>query len=277
MIPECTVTPERPATPADPPVAVTIAGSDSGGGAGIQADLLTFAAHRVHGTTVVTAITAQNTLGVTASLSIPPSLITAQLTAVTTDFDVRAAKTGMLGGRDQLVAVAAAALPRLVVDPVLVATSGAVLYDGDPTDYLRILAPRAFALTPNLPEARLLLGHPLTSRGDRIAALRELADHGPSLIVLKGGHDDGPNAVDLCYLAGRVVELSRPRVPTGNTHGTGCTFAAAITARLAHGDPPEAALEAAKSYVTAGLLAAADQRLGAGSGPLDHFPTHHVP
>jgi len=257
-----------------PPVAVTIAGSDSGGGAGIQADLLTFAAHRVHGTSVITAVTAQNTLGVTAGLPIPPALITAQLAAVTVDFDVRAAKTGMLGGREQLVAVAEAAPARLVVDPVLVATSGAVLYDGDPTDYLRILAPRAWALTPNLPEAELLLGRRLASRRDRIAALTELAGFGPPLIVLKGGHDDGPDAVDLCHLSGEVFELSRPRVPTRNTHGTGCTFSAAITARLARGDSPEAALHGAKAYVTACLVAAADRRLGAGSGPLNHFPSH---
>ncbi|TWJ12425.1 hydroxymethylpyrimidine/phosphomethylpyrimidine kinase [Stackebrandtia albiflava] len=259
------------------PVALTIAGSDSGGGAGIQADLLTFAAHRVHGTTVVTALTAQNTVGVSASLTVPPDFITAQLDAVTADFPVAAAKTGMLGGPEQLAAVAAGAPANLVVDPVLVATSGARLYTGDPRDYLRLLGPVTTVFTPNLPEAELLLGRPLSTRADREEAVRELARHGPRVVVLKGGHDSGDEAVDVCWLEGRVTDLRARRITTGNTHGTGCTFSAAVTARLAHGDHVGAALAAAKRYVTAGLRAAATRRLGAGAGPLDHVGAIHDP
>lgn len=255
-----------------PPVALTIAGSDSGGGAGIQADLLTFAAHRVHGTSVLTAVTAQNTLGVTGSHLIPPEFVIEQLVAVTSDFDVKAAKTGMLAGRDQLVAVTESAPELLVVDPVLVSTSGAVLYAGDPADYLQILAPRSTVFTPNLPEAELLLGRNITCPRDRRQAVLDMATHGPDVVVLKGGHGDDPEAVDLCLLDGELFELARPRVATANGHGTGCTFAAAITACLARGESIRRALETAKDYVTRGLVASVAWRLGGGPGPFDHFP-----
>ena len=267
-----------------PPVALTIAGSDSGGGAGIQADLHTFAAHRVHGTSVVTAVTAQNTRGVTDAHAIPVGVVRAQLEAVLTDLDVEAVKTGMLGGERVLELVAgygrAGRLPQLVVDPVMVTTSGDKLFSGDPASYLGRLGPLAAVLTPNLPEAEQLLGRAIESVEDMREAARALADCGPRAVMVKGGHAPkagaGSDAVamvtDVLWCEGRMLDLRAPRVETANTHGTGCTLAAAIAARLALGRPLVQAVSEAKDYVNEALRSAADWKLGAGPGPVHH---HH--
>jgi len=251
-----------------PPIVLTIAGSDSGGGAGIQADLKTFAAHGVFGTSVITALTAQNTVGVKGVHAVPADFVAAQLDAVLADFDVRAVKTGMLGDPAILAVVAAYAragrLPNLVVDPVVVATSGDLLYQGDPADYLRLLTPYATVLTPNIPEARVLGGEDATA----------LARAAGTAVVLKGGHAAVERAVDIVADGERVWELGAERVDTPNTHGTGCTFSAAIAAGLARGEGLESALRQAKSYITGALAAGASWRLGHGSGPVDHLWRH---
>ncbi|WP_051704210.1 bifunctional hydroxymethylpyrimidine kinase/phosphomethylpyrimidine kinase [Glycomyces sp. NRRL B-16210] len=262
-----------------PPVALTIAGSDSGGGAGIQADLHTFAAHRVHGTSVVTAITAQNTRGVTAAQSIGADLVRAQLDAVLTDFPVAAVKTGMLGG-DELLAVVAAygqadRLPNLVVDPVMVTTTGDSLFAGDPAAYLGELGPLATVLTPNLVEARQLLGRDVDGLDDMREAARALATYGPRAVLVKGGHGADTRSaavVDVLWCDGQMLDLAAPRVATRNDHGTGCTLASAIAARLALEHPLTQAVAGAKAYVTEALRAAAEWRLGTGPGPVHH---HH--
>lgn len=255
-----------------PPTVLTIAGSDSGGCAGIQADLKTFAEWDVHGASVLTAVTAQNTVGVFDVCDVPASGAAAQLDAVLDDFDVRAAKTGMLGRPELLEVVAARSFAALVVDPVMIATSGAVLYSGDPHDYLRLLAPHTTVLTPNLPEAAALLGRSSPDRS--VAAARdmaaELGDHGPRAVVVKGGHADGPDSVDVVWCDGELLELSAPRIDTVNVHGTGCTFSATVAAELAVGASLPQAIGTAKEYVAQALAAAADWRLGAGSGPVHH-------
>jgi hydroxymethylpyrimidine/phosphomethylpyrimidine kinase len=265
-----------------PPVALTIAGSDSGGGAGVQADLHTFAAHDVHGTSVLTAITAQNTRGVTAAEGVSPGLVRAQLDAVLSDFDVTAVKTGMLGGAEMLALVAeygqADRLPNLVVDPVMVTTSGDPLYDGDPAAYLGDLGPLATVLTPNLIEARQLLGREVEDVEDMREAARALATFGPRAVLVKGGHleevasGEANVVIDVLWCDGHMVDLRMPRVDTRNGHGTGCTLAAAIAARIALEHPLVQAIGGAKAYVAEALRAAADWRLGTGPGPVDH---HH--
>jgi hydroxymethylpyrimidine/phosphomethylpyrimidine kinase len=275
-----------------PPVALTIAGSDSGGGAGIQADLVTFAAHGVHGASVVTALTAQSTVGVT-DVHVPPvAFLQAQLDTVLDDLPVAAAKTGMLATEAVVRAVAEAAaggrLPRLVVDPVLVSSTGARLLDpGAEQAYLDALLPHALVVTPNTREAAALTGLPMVTVDDAVRAARRLGDSGPSWVVVKGGHlleggDGEPGgaggssnepaheAVDVIYevATGSVTELRRPRVDTRNDHGTGCTFAAATAAGLARDVPVPEALAAAKDFVHAGLVASADWRLGGGHGPV---------
>lgn len=263
---------------AQPPVALTIAGSDSGGGAGVQADLHTFAAHKVHGTSVITAVTAQNTRGVTAAEAIGADLVRAQLDAVLGDFPVAAVKTGMLGGAGLLGLVAeygeADRLPNLVVDPVMVTTTGDALFDGDPAAYLGGLGPLATVLTPNLIEARQLLGRAIETVADMREAARALATYGPRAVLVKGGHleRDGATAVDVLWCDGQMLDLAAPRIATRNDHGTGCTLASAIAARLALGHPLPQAVAGAKVYVNEALKAAADWRLGAGRGPVHH---HH--
>ncbi|MEU6859001.1 bifunctional hydroxymethylpyrimidine kinase/phosphomethylpyrimidine kinase [Glycomyces sp. NPDC046736] len=259
-----------------PPVALTIAGSDSGGGAGIQADLHTFAAHGVHGTSALTAITAQNTRGVTAAEAVSTDLLRAQLDAVLTDFPVAAVKTGMLGGGDLLAVVAeygrADRLPNLVVDPVMVTTTGDTLFAGDPTAYLAELGPLATVLTPNLIEAQLLLGQPIATTDDMRDAARALATYGPRAVLVKGGHLDGEASIDVLWCDGQMLDLAAPRVATRNDHGTGCTLAAAIAARIALEHPLPQAIAGAKAYVTDALKAAAKRHLGTGPGPVHH---HH--
>jgi hydroxymethylpyrimidine kinase/phosphomethylpyrimidine kinase len=276
-----------------PPVALTIAGSDSGGGAGIQADLHTFAAHHVHGTSVITAITAQNTRGVTAAEAVSADLVRAQLDAVLGDFSVTAVKTGMLGGGALLELVAkygeGERLPNLVVDPVMVTTTGDSLFAGDPAAYLARLGPLATILTPNLIEARQLLGREIETVDDMREAARALATYGPRAVLVKGGHrEEGPaegesaegnadasasgNAIDVLWCDGQMLDLATPRIATRNDHGTGCTLAAAIAARIALEHPLPQAVAGAKAYVTEALKAAAEWRLGLGPGPVHH---HH--
>lgn len=252
--------------------AMTIAGSDSGGGAGLQADLKTFSALGVYGASVVTAVTAQNTLGVTAVLELPLELIAAQIDAVATDIGFDATKTGMLSSAAivELVAkkVIEHGLSPLVVDPVMVATSGDRLLREDAVAALRErLIPLATVVTPNLPEAEVLVGHPVESAEARREAAKAIVALGARAVLIKGGHGSGP-AVDL-YYDGEFVELRAERIVTPNTHGTGCTLASAIAAGLARGRSPLEAVREAKRYVTEALRAAFP--LGHGHGPVHHF------
>jgi hydroxymethylpyrimidine/phosphomethylpyrimidine kinase len=222
-------------------VALTIAGSDSGAGAGIQADLKTFAALGVYGISVVTAVTAQNTLGVRAVQEIEPALVTAQLDAVAEDFSIRALKTGMLASTQVIEQVVAGIrrhrLQHLVVDPVMIAKSGDRLLAEDAVDALRrLLLPLAEIVTPNLPEAEVLAGRPIDSMADRLSAARAILALGAQAVVVKGGHADGDPVVDLLVDRDGVEEFRAPRIQTTSTHGTGCTFSAAIAAGLDTGE-----------------------------------------
>ena len=260
----------------NPPVALTIAGSDSGGGAGIQADLKTFATHGVFGTSAITALTAQNTAGVRGVSMVDVGFIEAQLAAVLDDLPVAAVKTGMLGTPEvvDLVARWAPRLPNLVVDPVLVAASGDRLFQPDAERaYVERLFPLATVITPNLREAGVLVGRELTGVDDAVEAARELATTGARCVVVKGGHLRGhDDAVDVVWYDGAVELLAKPWIRTGNNHGTGCTFAAATAALLARGSDLLPALRAAKAYVHLVLAFGATWRLGAGHGPLG-WPT----
>ncbi len=256
------------------PRAMTIAGSDSGGGAGIQADLKTFAALGVYGTSAITAVTAQNTLGVTDALELPIPLIEAQIDAIADDMGADAVKTGMLASSEIIRAVAARLEARgmrsVVVDPVMVAKGGARLIREDAVDALRgVLLPMARVVTPNAPEAETLVGFPISSVDDAKRAARALVEElGASAAIVKGGHLKGP-ATDVLYENGATVELTRERVPTENTHGTGCTFAAAVAAGLACGLNLLHAATRAKNYVSEAILH--NFPMGAGHGPLNHF------
>jgi hydroxymethylpyrimidine kinase/phosphomethylpyrimidine kinase len=252
------------------PVALTIAGSDSGGGAGIQADLKTFAALGVHGTSAVTAVTAQNTVTVTGIFELPVWIIRAQIDAVATDIGVDAAKTGMLSSATIIEAVAAAVeahgIGNLVVDPVMVAKGGAKLLHDEAIDALRTrLLPLAAVLTPNLPEAETLLGRRIQTLDERRGAARDLVALGPRAVVVKGGHAD--DVTDVYWDGAQLVELPATRIATGNTHGSGCTFSAAITAGLALGDDPLTAVRKAKEFITAAIQHSLE--LGRGHGPVN--------
>ena len=253
---------------------LTIAGSDSGGGAGIQADLKTFAAWRVFGLTAVTAVTAQNSRGVTAVHAVPPGVVAEQIRAVVSDFGARAAKTGMLVDAATVAAVAASLaelrVPNLIVDPVMAATSGARLLADDAIALIRNdLLPQARVVTPNRAEAELLTGRAVDSVEAAGEAARRLHDMGPGAVIVTGGHLPGADAVDLLFDGRDLVELRSARIETADGHGTGCTFGAALAALLAIGRPlPEAAREA-KRYVEQALRHAV--RIGRGPGPLDHF------
>lgn len=260
-----------------PPVALTIAGSDSGGGAGIQADLLTFASLGVHGTSAVTALTAQNTVGVMGVHVPPVEFLLAQVEAVLDDLPVAATKTGMLATEEVVRAVAGLAaagrLPNLVVDPVLVSSTGARLLDpGAERAYRDALFPHALVVTPNTREATALLDTRVETVTEAREAARRLADLGPAWVVVKGGHlaDDAGDAVDVVFqtATGELSELRLPRVPTRNDHGTGCTFGAATAAALARGAGVPDALDAAKRFVHAGLASSAGWHLGGGHGPV---------
>lgn len=259
-----------------PPVALSIAGSDSSGGAGIQADLTTFAAHGVHGASVLTALTAQSTTGVQGVLVTPEPFVEAQLRSVLDDLPVAAVKTGMLAeeGLVELVARAAARaeLPNLVVDPVMVASTGArLLSEGAERAYRDDLLPLARVITPNLREASVLVGAELTSAGDvraHAGALSELCPDG--WVVVTGGHVSDGRAIDVVLRGAARWDLEAERIPTRNDHGTGCTFAASVAARLALGDEPLEAIGAAKAFVASRIRRSATWSLGQGRGPVAH-------
>ena len=260
-----------------PPVALTVAGSDSSGGAGIQADLKTFAALGVFGASAITALTAQNTTGVRDVHGVPVAHVVAQVEAVLDDLDVRAVKTGMLGTAEVVRAVAALAdrLPHLVVDPVMVASSGARLLEVSAEQaYVTALLPRAAVLTPNLHEAQVLLGASITTLDEQRQAARALGELGPRAVLVKGGHavtGAGDAAVDVLWDGEHLLELRAPRVAGTNDHGTGCSLASAIAAGLAKGDGLVDAVAAAKAYVARALAGGATWQIGHGHGPLDHF------
>src|SRR5437868_10919921 len=251
-----------------PPRTLTIAGSDSGGGAGIQADLKTFAALGCYGMSAITAITAQNTRGVTGVHAVPPDMVAAQIDAVAADIGVDAAKTGMLGPAGIVEAVAQAvdrhAIRKLVVDPVMISTSGATLSDDATAQAMvRLLFPRALVVTPNLPEASYLLGRAVTRRAQMEDAARELIALGCPAVLLKGGHLEDGGLDDLLITAdGRVRVFTHARIDTSNLHGTGCTLAAAIAARLARGDALVDAAGTALDFVAQAIAAGASLRLG---------------
>jgi hydroxymethylpyrimidine/phosphomethylpyrimidine kinase len=255
------------------PAALTIAGSDPGGGAGIQADLKTFAAHGVFGLSAVTALTVQNTMGVREVWPIPARLVGAQIDAVVEDFGPAATKIGMLATAEGVEAAASAigrhGLHNVVLDTVLLSTSGASLLARDGVDRLReTLLPLATVVTANVPEAAALTGVAISSVADMRRAAAALRALGARAVIVKGGHLDGP-PIDVLDDGTAVIELTGERVESSNTHGTGCTFASAIAARLASGDSLEAAARSAKAYVTRAIRQAPG--LGRGRGPLAHF------
>jgi hydroxymethylpyrimidine/phosphomethylpyrimidine kinase len=255
-------------------IAATVATTDSGGGAGIQADLKTFAALRVFGVSVAVALTAQNTVGVLAVHGLPVDFVVAQFEAIDQDLRPQAVKTGMLFTAAHIETVAARlrdlSWGPLVVDPVMIAKSGAVLLEKDAISVMRSrLIPMAAVVTPNWPEAEALTGIAVDSERTAEAAGRAIREMGAAMVVVKGGHAPGAPS-DLVVSQGGVTTLEGTRIQSRHTHGTGCTFSAAITARLALGGPPLEAVTAAKAYVTAAIRHAPG--LGSGHGPLEHFP-----
>lgn len=253
--------------------ALTIAGSDSGAGAGIQADLKTFAALGVYGTSVITAVTAQNTIGVSAICALSPKLVAAQIDAVIGDIGAQAVKTGMLANAGIIDMVAKKIrehrLRNIVVDPVMVATSGDLLIQKSAVAALRTrLIPLATVVTPNLPEAEELTGMKLRSTEEIEEAARRIIALGARSVIIKGGHRKGP-AVDLFYDGKKFRALYAPRIRTTSTHGTGCTFSAAIAANLAQGKKLETAVTLAKQFITEAIRRAFP--VGAGHGPVHHF------
>ena len=255
------------------PTVMTIAGSDSGAGAGIQADLKAFAAMGVYGTSALTAITAQNTLGVTDVFELPSSIIGSQIDAVVTDIGADAVKTGMLSSTAVIDCVVGKlqehGLDRLVVDPVMVAQVGSRLLREDAVDALREhLLPMALLITPNRWEAEVLVGGPVTDVESARRAARELVSMGARTAVVKGGHLDGP-PTDVLFDGSEFTEFTAERIQTTSTHGTGCTFASAAAACIARGQSVRDAVAAAKDYITGAIRAA--QPIGGGHGPVDHF------
>lgn len=258
------------------PRVLSIAGSDSGGGAGIQADLKTFSALGCYGMTAITALTAQNTCGVRAIHGVPPHMLRDQIDAVMEDIGADAVKIGMLHAPQTVLTVAAAidrhALKNVVFDPVLVATSGAVLMDNAAVGVLvRELFPRSAVITPNLDEAALLVGRTLRSAQDMEQAAFALLNQGARAVLLKGGHLPGDTVVDLLVTSdGEKFWMQAARIHSPNTHGTGCTLSSAIAAHLALGASLVGAVEQAQTYVRSALLSGALVRTGQGSGPLNH-------
>jgi hydroxymethylpyrimidine/phosphomethylpyrimidine kinase len=259
------------------PVALTIAGSDSSGGAGIQADLKTFAALGVYGASVITALTAQNTRGVTGLHPVPAEFVTAQIDAVFGDLDVSAVKIGMVAQLATIDAIATGLTrwspKHLVLDPVMVATSGDRLLAADAVEGLRTkLIPRASLITPNLPEAAALLDEPVAAseaaierQGQRLLAM------GCGAVLIKGGHGQGPDSIDYLFSSNGTVALAAPRIATKNTHGTGCSLSSAIAAGLARGEDMETAVRNAKAWISAAIAAADRLDVGHGQGPIHHF------
>ena len=263
-------------SPAQPvtgmPVAMTIAGSDSGGGAGIQADLKVFFALGCHGTSALTAVTAQNTVGVTGIHEVPEGFVVQQIEAVVSDIGIDAVKTGMLATGEIVEAVADAieanAIDSLVVDPVFVSKHRAKLLADEAVDALKTrLFPLATVITPNLYEASGLIGWEVATLEDMKRAARELHDLGPASVLVKGGHLPGPRAVDVFYDGTDIVELEGPRFDTEDTHGTGCAISAAITARLALGDEIVPAVRFAKEFISGAIDHSL--RIGKGYGPVN--------
>jgi hydroxymethylpyrimidine/phosphomethylpyrimidine kinase len=258
-------------------IAVTIAGSDSSGGAGIQADLKTFAALGVYGASIVTVLTAQNTEKIAAILDVPADFIAAQIDAVFFDLPVDAVKIGMLSRAAAIEAVARGLVrhkaKNIVLDPVMVASSGDRLLAADAVGALRrLLIPRALVVTPNLPEAAALTGASLArNEAEMEVQARKILALGARNVLIKGGHGDGERSVDLLIGQGEVVRLSAKRIATKNTHGTGCTLSSAIAAGLAKGRDLVAATQDAKAFVTAAIAGADRLQVGHGHGPLHHF------
>jgi hydroxymethylpyrimidine/phosphomethylpyrimidine kinase len=259
------------------PIALTIAGSDSSGGAGIQADLKTFAALGVYGASVVTALTAQNTNGVSGIHLVPADFVTAQMDAVFSDLDVKAVKIGMVGQLATIDAIVAALKrwsPRhIVLDPVMVATSGDRLLAAEAVEALRTkLIPRASLITPNLPEAAALLGEPVAESETAIERQgKRLLAMGCPAVLIKGGHGQGAESIDYLVGGSGITALAAPRIATRNTHGTGCSLSSAIAAGLAKGEDMETAVRNAKIWVSAAIAAADGLGVGHGSGPIHHF------
>jgi hydroxymethylpyrimidine/phosphomethylpyrimidine kinase len=259
------------------PIALTIAGSDSGGGAGIQADLKTFSALGAYGASVITALTAQNTQGVTGIHDTPAEFITAQIDAVFSDLDVNAVKIGMVSRIDAINAIVAGLTKwkpkHVVLDPVMVATSGDRLLAPDAIDLLRKrLIPCAGIITPNMPEAAALLDLPVATTDAEVEAQgRKLLAFGCPAVLIKGGHGEGAESTDYLVTADKTLRLAAPRTKTKNTHGTGCTLSSAIAANLAKGEALETAVRNAKAYVSAAIAAADRLSVGKGHGPVHHF------
>ena len=257
---------------------LTIAGSDSGGGAGIQADLKTMAAIGCYGMSVVTALTAQNTLGVTGIHAVPPAFAADQIAAVFSDIGADAVKIGMLYSAE-LIEVIAQQLKlhgaeNIVLDPVMVAQSGDKLLQDDAIQAIRDhLMPLADVVTPNIPEAEVLIDRRILDLADMQTAARSLAGYGSRSILIKGGHLEDTDSTDLLYLAGedRMVSLEAKRIASNNNHGTGCTLSSAIASYLARGNDIEAAVRNAKNYIQNAIRAGADYRIGHGHGPVHHF------
>lgn len=262
------------------PIALTIAGSDSSGGAGIQADLKTFAACGAYGASVITALTAQNTRGVSGIHDVPVDFVTAQIDAVFSDLDVAAVKVGMVSQNATIEAIvdglARWSPKHIVVDPVMVATSGARLLSPDAIELVRTkLIPNAHVITPNLPEAGALLDEGVASderaiadQGQRLLAL------GCQAVLVKGGHGEGTESIDYLFRkSGPVARFAAPRIATTNTHGTGCSLSSAIAAGLAHGRSLEDSVREAKAFVSAAIAAADRLSVGRGHGPIHHFHT----
>jgi hydroxymethylpyrimidine/phosphomethylpyrimidine kinase len=259
------------------PIALTIAGSDSSGGAGIQADLKTFAALGVYGASVITALTAQNTKGVAAIHPVPAGFVTAQIDAVFGDLDVSAVKIGMVA-QGAIIDAIVAGLKRwspqhVVLDPVMVATSGDRLLAPDAVEGLRTnLIPRAALITPNLPEAAALLDEPVAAGEAAIAGQgRRLLSLGCGAVLIKGGHGEGAESIDYLFSEGATVALAGPRIATQHTHGTGCSLSSAIAAGLAKGEAMETAVRNAKTFISAAIAAADRLNVGHGHGPIHHF------
>jgi hydroxymethylpyrimidine/phosphomethylpyrimidine kinase len=259
------------------PIALTIAGSDSSGGAGIQADLKTFAAFGVFGASVITALTAQNTIGVSGIHQVPAAFVTAQIDAVFSDLEVKAVKIGMVAEVAVIDAIAAGLVrwsPKyIVLDPVMVATSGDRLLAAEAVDALRTkLIPLMSLITPNLPEAAVLLDESIAASESAIENQgKRLLAMGCKAVLIKGGHGEGAESIDYLVSSGGTITLAAPRIATQNTHGTGCSLSSAIAAGLAKGEDMETAVRNAKAWISAAIAAADRFTVGHGHGPIHHF------
>jgi hydroxymethylpyrimidine/phosphomethylpyrimidine kinase len=251
------------------PLALTIAGSDPGGGAGIQADLKTFHRFGVYGTAVISLLTVQNTVRLSRSYVIDSELVAEQLDAVLEDLPPAAVKTGALGSEAIVRVLGERTLPLLVIDPILESTSGIRLLEQAPDALKRLLFPKSELVMPNLPEASALTGREVKTVAQMREAARRIADFGPRGVLIKGGHLETGDALDLLFYKGVFAEFAGPRIETRHTHGTGCTYSAAVTALLARGSALEEAIGRAKAFIAEAIRTAPG--LGAGAGPLNHW------